>query len=127
MKIEGLEISDFRGIGHLKLDFRDELGRIRERLPIVGPNTSGKTTILDAIALCLMPTTELAMPELWLICEGGSDHGGGIDKDILSRVFTQVLPAGIVVESAGGDTSLKAAASFIRRQRRGVVAYVSDR
>lgn len=67
MKLEELEIIDFRGIDHLKLDFHDELGRIRERLPIVGPNTSGKTTILDAIALCLMPVTDLMQPREELV------------------------------------------------------------
>jgi energy-coupling factor transporter ATP-binding protein EcfA2 len=59
MKLEELEIRAFRGIEHLKLDSRDELGRIHPRMSIVGPNTSGKTTILDAVALCLMPVTEL--------------------------------------------------------------------
>ncbi len=55
MKLESISIRDFRGIERLDLDFRDELGLIRDVIPIVGPNTSGKTTILDAISLCLMP------------------------------------------------------------------------
>jgi hypothetical protein len=59
MKLEQLEIRNFRGIESLSLSLTDELGLIRNRVPIVGPNTSGKTTILDAIALCLMPVTEL--------------------------------------------------------------------
>lgn len=68
------------------------------------------------------------MPEVWLICEGGTDDGGGIDQDVISRVFTQVLSAGIAVASAGGEKGLKAAASFLRRQRPDcTVAYISDR
>lgn len=54
MKLQSLSIRDFRGIESLDLDFTDELGLIRDRIPIVGPNTSGKTSVLDAIALCLM-------------------------------------------------------------------------
>ena len=53
MKLESISIRDFRGIERLDLDFRDELGLIRDVIPIVGPNTSGKTTILDAITICL--------------------------------------------------------------------------
>jgi hypothetical protein len=43
----------------LSLNFRDEFDLIRNRVPIVGPNTTGKTSILDAIALSLMPVTEI--------------------------------------------------------------------
>lgn len=53
MKLQSLSIRDFRGIESLDLDFTDELGLIRDRIPIVGPNTSGKTSVLDAIALSL--------------------------------------------------------------------------
>lgn len=59
MKLEKIEIESFRGIEHMRLDLRDELGRIQTQVPIVGPNTSGKTSILDAITLCLGPVTEL--------------------------------------------------------------------
>jgi predicted ATPase len=59
MKLETIEIRDFRGIEKVFLSFKDELDLIRDRVPIIGPNTSGKTTLLDAIALCLMPVTEL--------------------------------------------------------------------
>lgn len=59
MHLEKATITDFRGIKHCELDFTDEFGRIRNVVPIVGPNTSGKTSILDAISLCLMPVTEL--------------------------------------------------------------------
>jgi hypothetical protein len=63
MKLESLSIRDFRGIERLDLSFKDELGLFRDIVPIVGPNTSGKTTILDAIDLCLMTVTEYPLRE----------------------------------------------------------------
>lgn len=59
MKLEQIEIENFRGIEHMMLDLRDELGRVQTLVPIVGPNTSGKTSILDAITLCLGPVTQI--------------------------------------------------------------------
>jgi AAA ATPase domain/AAA domain, putative AbiEii toxin, Type IV TA system len=59
MKLEKIQIENFRGIQHLEMDLQDELGRVLDQVPIVGPNTSGKTSILDAITLCLGPVTEL--------------------------------------------------------------------
>jgi hypothetical protein len=59
MKLEKIQIENFRGIKHLELDFQDELERVQDVIPIVGPNTSGKTTILDAISLCLGPATDI--------------------------------------------------------------------
>jgi recombinational DNA repair ATPase RecF len=59
MKLESLSIRDFRAIDHLDLSLQDDVPLIRDCVPIVGPNTSGKTTILDAVSLCLMPVTEL--------------------------------------------------------------------
>src|SRR5438034_1831307 len=57
MKLARLKIEDFRHLGTrekpFELDFTDALGRVREFTLLVGPNTSGKTTILDAIALAL--------------------------------------------------------------------------
>lgn len=68
MKLEKLVIKNFRGIESLEMDLKDDLGRIETRIPIVGPNTSGKTSILDAITLCLMPVTEVTRlrPDLQL-------------------------------------------------------------
>jgi hypothetical protein len=57
MKLEKIQIENFRGIEHLELDFQDELERVQDVIPIVGPNTSGKTSILDATMLCLAPLT----------------------------------------------------------------------
>lgn len=59
MLLEKVTIRDFRGIEHREIDFTDGLGRVRTIAPIAGPNTSGKTSILDAISLCLMPVTEM--------------------------------------------------------------------
>jgi len=57
MQLARVEIENFRHLGTrkepLKLDFADSLGRVRDFTLLVGPNTSGKTTILDAIALAL--------------------------------------------------------------------------
>lgn len=49
MKLHSLEIANFRAIEKLSLDFTDYLGRPRPINLLVGPNGSGKTSILDAI------------------------------------------------------------------------------
>ncbi|MBI1918953.1 MAG: AAA family ATPase [Planctomycetes bacterium] len=63
MKLAKLRIENFRHLGSslqpLELDFTDALGRVRDLTLLVGPNTSGKTTILDAIAAALGPTLEM--------------------------------------------------------------------
>jgi predicted ATPase len=59
MKLSKVQIRNFCGIQECEIDFTDELGRVRNICPIVGPNTSGKTSILNAISLCLMPVTEI--------------------------------------------------------------------
>src|SRR5690606_2078699 len=46
MRILALEISGFRGIHHTRLVFDDNV-------VIVGPNDIGKSTIIDALSLCL--------------------------------------------------------------------------
>jgi predicted ATPase len=57
MKLARVKIENFRHLGNrekpFELDFTDALGRVRDFTLLVGPNTSGKTTILDAIALAL--------------------------------------------------------------------------
>jgi energy-coupling factor transporter ATP-binding protein EcfA2 len=72
MKLEKILIENFRGIERMELNFQDELGRVPNVIPIVGPNTSGKTTILDAIGLCLGPGTELFRPRHDLVMKPGS-------------------------------------------------------
>lgn len=58
MKIAKAIIENFRHIERLELDFTDSLGRVRDVSVIVGPNTSGKTTVLDALAAGLGYITE---------------------------------------------------------------------
>jgi predicted ATPase len=60
MKIARARIENFRMIPELELDFTDSLGRVRDVSLIVGPNTSGKTTILDALAVSIGLGTELS-------------------------------------------------------------------
>jgi predicted ATPase len=66
MKLAKVRIENFRCLGTqdmpLELDFTDALGRVRDFTLLVGPNASGKTTILDAIAAALGPG--LWMPTL---------------------------------------------------------------
>jgi predicted ATPase len=59
MKIARAVIENFRQIEHLELDFTDSLGRVRDLLLLVGPNASGKTTVLDALALAVGIPTKL--------------------------------------------------------------------
>jgi predicted ATPase len=59
MKIAKVQIENFRHLGTpgqpFEIDFTDPLDRVRDLTLLVGPNTSGKTTILDAIAAALAP------------------------------------------------------------------------
>ncbi len=59
MKIERIRIRDLRGIEHLDLDLRDEIGVPRDLVVLAGPNGCGKTTILDAISAALTAPTQL--------------------------------------------------------------------
>jgi len=59
MKVAGAVIENFRHIERLELDFKDSVGRVQDVSVIVGPNTSGKTTVLDALAIGLGLGTEL--------------------------------------------------------------------
>ncbi len=49
MKLSYLRVENFKGIRDLTIPLTDELGRIKDLTLIVGPNGSGKTSILDAI------------------------------------------------------------------------------
>jgi predicted ATPase len=64
MKLAKLRIENFRHLGTRKkpfeLDFTDPLDRVRDFTLLVGPNTSGKTTILDAIAIALGRSVRMA-------------------------------------------------------------------
>jgi len=52
MKIQKVEVKDFKGIKNITLDFTDEeTGLGKDLIVLIGPNGSGKTSILEAIAL----------------------------------------------------------------------------
>lgn len=59
MKLVHAVIENFRHIDRLELDFTDSVGRVRDISVIVGPNASGKTTVLDALAMGVGCVTEL--------------------------------------------------------------------
>jgi predicted ATPase len=59
MKIARAVIENFRHIERLELDFTDSVGRVRDVSVFVGPNASGKTTVLDALGLGLGIATGL--------------------------------------------------------------------
>ncbi|MEK6323090.1 MAG: AAA family ATPase [Acidobacteriota bacterium] len=60
MKIARAIIENFRHIRRLELDFTDSLGRVRDTTLLIGPNASGKTTLLDALAVSVGIGTELS-------------------------------------------------------------------
>lgn len=65
MKLHSLEIENFRGIKKSGLlDFTDNLGRPQKVKLIVGPNGSGKTSILDAIQVVVRTLENSKHPEL---------------------------------------------------------------
>lgn len=57
MRIARLTIENFKGIEKLEHSFEDELGRIRPVTLVLGDNGSGKTSMLQAIALVLSLAT----------------------------------------------------------------------
>ena len=64
MKLHSLEIKNFRAIKDISLDFTDLLSRPRPINLIVGPNGSGKTSILDAIHVVVKVFENPQNPEL---------------------------------------------------------------
>jgi energy-coupling factor transporter ATP-binding protein EcfA2 len=52
-RLKRLEISNFRGIRHLALDFTDREGKPLDKILFVGPSGSGKTSIMRALATIL--------------------------------------------------------------------------
>jgi predicted ATPase len=59
MKLRQVRIENFRQIPFWEHKFTDSLGRAREVTVLVGPNGSGKTSILDAIAAAFNPLTRV--------------------------------------------------------------------
>jgi predicted ATPase len=64
MKLHFLDIENFRAIKTISLDFTDYLGRPRPISLIVGPNGSGKTSILDAVHVVVKVFENPAVPSL---------------------------------------------------------------
>jgi predicted ATPase len=59
MKLRRLRIENFRQVVFWEHNFTDSLGRVRDLTVLVGPNASGKTSILDAIAAAINPLTRI--------------------------------------------------------------------
>jgi predicted ATPase len=63
MKLAKIALENFRQFGTssrpMEIPFTDPLGRVRDFTLLVGPNASGKTTILDAIGAALTPSLEM--------------------------------------------------------------------
>jgi energy-coupling factor transporter ATP-binding protein EcfA2 len=59
MKLRRVRIESFRQILYWEHEFTDSLHRVRDVTLLVGPNASGKTSILDAIAAAMNPLTRI--------------------------------------------------------------------
>src|SRR5215204_6570726 len=59
MKLRRIKIENFRQIASWEHSFLDSLGRVRDVTLLVGPNASGKTSILDAIACAFSTLTRI--------------------------------------------------------------------
>jgi predicted ATPase len=64
MKLHTLKVTNFRAIDNVGLDFTDNLSRPRAVTLIVGPNGSGKTSILDAIHVVVRTMEDYQNPRL---------------------------------------------------------------
>lgn len=63
MKIRNVRIANFRGLGERRFDFCAADGRPRALTLLVGPNMSGKTTVLDALHILYAAISNAAAPE----------------------------------------------------------------
>ncbi len=86
MKISRVTIENFRHIERLSLDFTDSVGRVRDVSMLVGPNTSGKTTILDALSLGVGIVTERFRPQFTLKPRDVVRRGA-LSTRIISQVY----------------------------------------
>jgi predicted ATPase len=59
MKLRNIRIENFRQVREWGHSFTDSLGRVRDVTLLVGPNGSGKTSILDGIAASFSPLTRI--------------------------------------------------------------------
>ena len=56
MKIRSVELNNFRSFSDKKLSFTDKVGKVRQFTVLIGDNSAGKTTVLEAITKCFVPT-----------------------------------------------------------------------
>jgi len=142
MKLVSLQVRNLRGIEDRVFDFRDDIGLIRDRIPIVGPNATGKTTILDAIVFCLLPlssSTQRAEPmvngkliregadettvraTVWLTEDEQTDSTG---PNLLEIEWTFPDPDGI---SAGGAYQVAPEICVNSKNRSSVILFEQER
>lgn len=87
MQLESICIRNFRAIEHLEVEFTDELGRVQPQTLIVGPNTSGKTTLLDAIAAVLGPALNMrALRPSLVLAPASTVRRGAIQSQITCQI-----------------------------------------
>lgn len=97
MKLRWIRIENFRQVGHWEHHFADSLGRVRDLTVLVGPNASGKTSILDAVATALNTLVRLSTvrPGLELSLKRIVRHGA-----VFARVEMEVEFAPEELETA---------------------------
>ena len=59
MQLIRVEAEQFRGVERAVLELENELGLVEPLVLVTGPPESGKTSLLDAVALCLRPGLRL--------------------------------------------------------------------
>ncbi len=99
MRVRRLDISNFRGINSATIDFSGHT-------VLIGPNNSGKTTVLEALDLALGPDRTIGpdsvdehdfFRDLYLPPPEAVVHsraGGGSDSTTTASVGTEATPAG---------------------------------
>lgn len=55
MKIQSIELKNFRSFSEKKLNFTAECGNPRQFTVLIGDNSAGKTTVLEAVTKCFVP------------------------------------------------------------------------
>ena len=59
MYLRGIHIERFKRLADLRLEFTEPDGKIRKWTVLIGPNGTGKTSILQAIAMTAVGSAEL--------------------------------------------------------------------
>lgn len=87
MQLERISIRNFRGVEDAAYSFVDEVGRVQPQTLLVGPNGTGKTTALDAIAAVLGPALGLrALRPGLQLTPGSTVRRGAIRAEITCAV-----------------------------------------